>query len=178
MSYTLPLTIENKYGERVCFLRMEGRRLIVEGSVVPKGGPTMHVHWLQDESFTVLSGQIGYQVMGQEPCFGGPGTTILFKRGTPHRFWNAGEDELRLSGWIDPADNMVFFLSTLYDAMNRGKDHRPELFDGAFLMRRYRREYDVPEIPVFVKKVVMPTVYAIGKVLGKYRKFENAPQPL
>lgn len=173
-----PRTIETKYGEKINFLRMEGERLILEGFCKPMAGPGMHVHLRQDECVTVLHGKIGYQILGEVPQYAGPGESVLFKRGVPHRFWNAGEDELHISGWIDPAENVVFFLSSLYEALNRGKDNRPELFDGAYLTCRYRREFDAPEIPGFVKKVVMPIVYGIGRLLGKYRKFDQAPQPL
>ncbi len=178
MSFQFPHTIENKYGEKLTFLRMEGQRVIVEGFATPGAGPTMHTHLRQDECLTVVSGKMACQIAGQEPAYIGPGESAVFKRGTPHRFWNAGEDTLHITGWIDPADNLVFFLSALYDAFNAGQHERPELFDGAYLLRRYRGEYDMPEMPFFVKKVIMPIVYAIGSATGKYRKFSHAPRPL
>ena len=178
MQHSFPFSIETKYGERINFLRMEGDKLLLEGFCTPMAGPGFHTHLRQDEGVTVVSGKIGYQILGEEPRYGGPGDSVTFKRGVPHRFWNAGDDELHITGWISPAENVVFFLTTLYDALNRGEDKRPELFDGAYLTCRYRREYDAPEIPGFVKKVVMPVAYFIGNLRGKYRKFESAPQPL
>ena len=178
MQHSFPISIETKYGERINFLRMEGDKLLLEGFCTPMAGPGFHTHLRQDEGVTVVSGKIGYQILGEEPRYGGPGDSVTFKRGVPHRFWNAGDDELHITGWISPAENVVFFLTTLYDALNRGEDKRPELFDGAYLTCRYRREYDAPEIPGFVKKVVMPVAYFIGNLRGKYRKFESAPQPL
>ena len=178
MQHPFPFSIETKYGERINFLRMEGGKLLLEGFCTPMAGPGFHTHLRQDEGVTVVSGKIGYQILGEEPRYGGPGDSVTFKRGVPHRFWNAGDDELHITGWISPAENVVFFLTTLYDALNRGEDKRPELFDGAYLTCRYRREYDAPEIPGFVKKVVMPVAYFIGNLRGKYRKFESAPQPL
>lgn len=177
MNYQLPHAIESKYGERITFLRMEGQRLIVENDVDPMCGPPMHVHHIQDECLTVTEGRIGYQILGQEPQFAGPGETVLFKRGVPHRFWNAGDTLLRCKGWIDPAESIVFFLSNMYDAINRGENHRPETFDGAYLSWRYRREYDMSEIPGFVKKVIIPATYFVGLLLGKYGKFKDAPKP-
>ncbi|MBP6811238.1 MAG: cupin domain-containing protein [Saprospiraceae bacterium] len=177
MQYQFPFTIETKYGEKINFLRMEGERLILEGFCKPMAGPGMHVHLRQDEGVTVISGKIGYQIMGEEPQYGGQGESITFKRGVPHRFWNAGEEELHISGWINPAENVVFFLSTLYEALNRGEGKRPEIFDAAYLTCRYRSEFDTPEIPGFVKKWIMPVAYFIGRLLGKYQKFKQAPQP-
>ncbi|MBK7939091.1 MAG: cupin domain-containing protein [Lewinellaceae bacterium] len=178
MNNQLPLTIENKYGEKLTFLRLEGNRVLIEDFVQPNAGPPMHVHFLQEECLTVVSGKMGYQSFGQEPQYANPGETVLFKRGDAHRFWNAGNDVLHCTGWVDPVNNFVFFLSGIYAAINRGKNQQPEIFDGAYLAWRYRREFDLTEIPVFVKKVVFPVIYTIGCLLGKYRKFRNAPVPL
>ncbi len=45
-------------------------------------------------------------------------------------------------------------------------------------MTRYRSEYGLMGLPAFVRKVIIPATYFIGKLTGKYRKFKNAPQPL
>lgn len=157
---------------------MEGNRLILEGFCKPNAGPAMHVHFRQDEGITVVSGKIGYQILGEAPCYGGPGDSFTFKRGVPHRFWNAGEEELHINGWVDPAENLIFFLSSLYTALNNGSDNRPEIFDAAYLTLRYKGEYDAIDIPVFVKKVIMPVALFIGRITGRYRKFDKAPEPI
>ncbi|HNG89769.1 MAG TPA: hypothetical protein PK858_06180 [Saprospiraceae bacterium] len=72
---------------------------------------------------------------------------------------------------------MVFFLSEMYDALNRGSKHRPEAFDSAYLSRRYHNEYDMTELPAFVKKVIIPATYLVGSLLGKYEKYRQAPKP-
>ncbi len=182
MTLILPHTIQNKHGEKLIFHRIEsepdGDRLIVENFVSPNAGPPMHVHFQQEESLTVVSGKIGYQMLGQEAQYAGPGDTIEFRRGVPHRFWNAGTDTLNCMGWVKPVNTFMFFLGGIYNAIDNSKSPQPELFDSAYLLHRYRREYDMLEIPAFVKKVVFPIAYGLGTVLGKYRKFQNAPQPL
>jgi hypothetical protein len=57
-----------------------------------------------------------------------------------HKFWNNGDDELVLDCWIKPANNAVFYLSTLHEATNVRKTPAPEPFVGAFLIRRYAGE--------------------------------------
>jgi mannose-6-phosphate isomerase-like protein (cupin superfamily) len=174
MHHPFPFSIENKYGEKITFQRLEGNRLIVDGYCAPGAGPAFHTHLRQDESLTVVSGSMGYQLYGQEPRYAAVGETVLFPKGVAHRFWNAGQDELHVSGWISPAENAVFFLTALYDAFNRGENGRPESFDGAYLICRFRKEYDLPDMPGFVKNVLMPVTYFTGKILGKYRKFSAA----
>jgi hypothetical protein len=51
------------------------------------------------------------------------------------------------------------------------------MFDAAYLARRYRSEYTMHEIPAAVQKVILPLVVLMGTLLGKYRKFADAPAP-
>jgi quercetin dioxygenase-like cupin family protein len=178
MEITYPHTIENCIGEKLIFKSLEGDKVIVENFVQPGKGPVMHTHFLQDEELTVIKGKIGYQVLGGEAKFAGPGESVRFNRGTPHRFWNAGEEVLNCTGWVQPANSIVFYLSAVYAAMNKSGTERPEAFDGAYLVTRYASEYDLPEMPGFVKKVVMPLTYRIGVAMGKYKHFAKAPEPL
>lgn len=182
MNISYPHTIENSIGEKLIFheVRQEadGDRLIVENFVAPGSGPPMHVHWLQDECLTVVKGRIGYQIQGQPEQFAGKGETVLFERGVPHRFWNAGTQTLQCTGWINPANSVVFFLSAMYAAQNKSGKAQPETFDAAYLMTRYANEFDMVEIPRFVRKVIIPITYQIGRLLGKYSHFEDAPEPL
>lgn len=182
MNINYPHSIQNCLGEKLTFLSVEkdakGDKLFVENRVSPQHGPPMHTHYLQDECLTVTTGKMAWQVLGQEVQYAHPGETVLFKRGTPHKFWNAGDDELTCTGWIQPANTIEFFLSSIFEAQNKSGKGQPELFDGAYLLTRYAREYDMAEIPAFVKKTVMPFTYFLGRVLGKYRHFSDAPEPL
>jgi mannose-6-phosphate isomerase-like protein (cupin superfamily) len=182
MKFTYPHTIANCIGETLIFKGIQsgpdGDRLIVDNEVAPGCGPPMHVHWQQHECLTVVAGTIGYQVLGQAEQFAGVGDTVLFKRGVAHRFWNTGTDTLRCTGWINPANSVVFYLSSIYAAQNKSGKAQPEAFDAAYLLTRYASEYGMMEIPPFVRKVIIPITYRIGLLLGKYRHFRNAPEPL
>ena len=182
MNITYPHQIDNIIGEKLIFQRLEktadGERLILENFVVPGSGPVMHTHWLQDECLTVVKGRIGYQVADQPAQYAGEGETILFKRGEAHRFWNDGKDILHCKGWIQPANTIVFFLTAIFAAQNKSAKAQPEMFDGAYLMKRYASEYAISGVPGFVKKVIVPVTYYLGKLLGKYKHFENAPEPI
>ena len=127
--YTYPHTIENGAGERLIFLRRVpgavGDRLEVENVVHPGAGPPMHVHHYQDEALTVQVGRIGYQRPREPAQFAGPGETVAFKAGEAHRFWNAGDGELLCTGYIEPADNLEYFLTEIYESMKRSGGARP-----------------------------------------------------
>lgn len=182
MNFKYPHTIENSIGEKIIFKSVEqlpgGDKVIVESFCKPGAGPAMHTHHKQEEELTVLSGKMGYHILGQEPKFASPGESVLFKRGTPHRFWAEGQEPLHCKGWIQPANSIVFFLSSVYAAQNKSGKGEPEPFDGAYLLTKYSSEYDMPEIPSFVKKVIFPITVFIGGLLGKYKHFKDAPAPL
>jgi quercetin dioxygenase-like cupin family protein len=182
MEITFPHVIENWIGEKLIFQEIqkddEGERVIVENFVKPGSGPVMHTHWLQDEQFTILKGKVAYQIKNQPVQYADEGETVLFKRGLPHRFWNAGQEVLHCKGFISPANTIVFFLSSVFAAQNKSGKSQPEQFDGAYLLHRYASEYDIDGIPAFVKRFIIPFTYFVGKLLGKYKHFKGAPAPI
>src|ERR1044072_6968819 len=109
-----PKTIDNGHGERLTFVGLDGGRLLVKSSVDPAAAPPMPVHLIQTESMRVDSGRIGVEIAGQNPFYAGPGEVLTFDAGVEHRFWNAGDDELLLSGEVFPADNFEYFLTSVY----------------------------------------------------------------
>jgi quercetin dioxygenase-like cupin family protein len=179
--YTYPRTIENGAGERLTFLRRvpgpRGDRLEGKNSVAPGAGPPMHVHFHQDEVFTVQKGRMGYQRPGQPAQFAGPGETVFFKAGEPHRFWNAGEMDLECTGYVEPADNVEYLLTEIFESAKCNGGGRPDPFDAAFLMTRYRTEYAMLEIPAVVQRFVFPALLILGKLVGRYSKYADAPEP-
>ncbi|MGC3944353.1 MAG: cupin domain-containing protein [Chryseolinea sp.] len=182
MRYTYPHTIDNGHGEEITFVRFipseEGGTLEIENKVKPGAGPPMHVHHLQDESLTVVQGQIAGQVFGEKPTFHGPGETITFNRGVAHRFWNAGNDMLICRGFVSPAHNMEYFLTEIFWSTKNNTTPRPQFFDGAYLQTRYKTEFDLVEIPGFVRKVIFPVVAFAGTLTGRHRRFVGAPDPI
>jgi quercetin dioxygenase-like cupin family protein len=180
--YTYPHSIDNGAGERITFLRRvpgpAGDRLEVENVVKPGAGPPMHVHHYQAEALTVEEGRIGYQRPGEPARFAGPGETVVFEAGAAHRFWNAGEGDLRCTGYIEPADNIEYFLGEIFASTKRSGGERPNAFDAAFLISRYRTEFAMVEIPAAVQRFVLPVQVAVGRLLGRYGRFADAPEPI
>jgi len=176
--YKLPYSIQNKYGEKLTFLKIiseNGKEILLVENEVNRGcGPVMHVHFKQEESLTVTEGKIGYQILGGEEKFAGVGETVAFKSGVYHRFWNAGDSILRCSGTISPANNIIYYLENIYRLMDEGNG-QPGGFDAAYLITKYKSEFDVIAIPSFVKKVIFPVSIFFGKLSGKHKKFEEAP---
>lgn len=182
MSDVLPQTIDNGHGERLTFLevvdRPEGPTLLVENELAPGCGPIMHVHHSQEEALTVKEGRLGYQFEGEDERVVGPGETVVFPEGRPHRFWADGDETLRCDGYLRPPDNVVWFLGEIYRSTAESKHGRPDDFDAAFLLGRYGDEYGLPGIPKPVRRFVFPVLRAVGNVTGRFKRFDDAPEPI
>jgi quercetin dioxygenase-like cupin family protein len=177
-----PRTIDNGGGERITLLGVahdeRGEYLEITNTVSPGKGPPMHVHHLQEEALTIERGTMAYQEPGGEERRAGPGETASFAPGVPHRFWNAGDDELASTGFARPPQNIEYFLTQLYASMRRNGGERPGLFDTAYLLGRYRDEFGMLEIPAPVQRFVFPVILAVGRLLGKHSRFADAPEPV
>lgn len=177
-----PITIDSGTGEQLTFLGLQVENgveyMLVENLVAPQAGPPMHVHHKQHEEVTILEGVMGAQILGEEPKYYKAGDTVCFEAGVVHKFWNAGDTMLKGKGRVWPALNFEYFLTEIYRSMKLSGTHRPGLMDSAFLLRRYKSEFDMIDIPPFVKKVIMPIAYQIGKMTGAYKKFDNAPSQI
>jgi quercetin dioxygenase-like cupin family protein len=177
-----PRTIDNSGGERLTFQapRSDERGELQEATnvVAPGSGPPMHVHHLQEESFTVERGTMGWQRPGGEEEIAHAGETVTFSPGETHRFWNAGDDELVCSGYVRPPDNLEYYLTQMFNSIRENGGKRPRMFDAAYLLTRYRSEFGLAEIPQPVQRVVFPVVLAIGRLRGLQRRFADAPEPV
>lgn len=177
--FTFPHTINNGMGETLTFLRIardeHGEYLEVENEVSPGAGPPMHVHFRQREGLTVITGTMKYLVQDGKEQTLHAGESAVFEPGIAHKFWNAGTDTLRCTGFIRPPDSIVYFLTEIY-ASTKANGGRPGLFDSAFLLNKYKSEFDMIEIPGFVKKVLFPIALFFGKLTGKHKKYASAPE--
>src|SRR5207249_10732396 len=93
-------TIHNPVtGERITFHQTSagtiGDAVVIECSVQPDGFvAATHVHPSQSERFNVIEGTLGLKA-GRKKQTLTRGEVVVVEPGTPHRFWNAGEDEVR-----------------------------------------------------------------------------------
>jgi quercetin dioxygenase-like cupin family protein len=177
-----PRTIDNGGGEELTFLGTRtddrGEYLEARNTVQPGSGPPMHVHRLQEESLTVVRGTMGWQRLGGDEQIAGPGETVTFAPGEVHRFWNAGEDDLVCTGYVRPPDNLEYFLTHVFASTRANGGKRPRFFDAAYLLSRYRSEFGLADIPAPVQRFVFPVVVAVGRALGRGKRFEGAPAPV
>ena len=66
-----------------------------------------HIHPFQTEHFAILTGSIGFRI-GREELVRGVGAKLVVPPGTPHRFWNAGDEEARFLCEVRPEKQEAF----------------------------------------------------------------------
>lgn len=93
-------------GERINFIGETVRMLVdshaSDGSMVqfeafspPGGGPPLHTHANDDESFFILEGNVKFSIDGKESVQG-PGNFVFAPRGSLHTFCNLGPGRSRM----------------------------------------------------------------------------------
>jgi quercetin dioxygenase-like cupin family protein len=85
-----------------------GRLLVLENLSAPGGGPPLHIHRREDETFYVLDGVFEI-IRGDERIVARTGDLVHVPPGTPHRFSNIGERASRILIWFSPAGLEGFF---------------------------------------------------------------------
>ena len=145
-----------------------------EGKDEPGIGPPMHVHFIQEEKIVLLKGSMRAKTHDEEFDVE-LGKEYIFKAGVPHQFWNTGTEQNHYSGYLKPSCNWEYIIENVYNSANAANDVKPSPFDAAFLLTKYKSEIDLLVIPTPVRKIVFPILFVLGRMLGKYSKFSDAP---
>ena len=92
----------------------------VESHDVPGGGPPMHIHHREDETFQILEGEYEWTV-GDKTFLATKGATIFAPRGIPHTYRYVGQPPGRLMCVITPSGFEGFFedISALSEAQQQ-----------------------------------------------------------
>ncbi len=167
-------SIENPVtGERIVFRQTShetgGEAGVIETYVKPNGFvAAAHVHPSQEERFQVLRGSVGFKI-GRRKVVAGPGQRITVPAGTPHKFWNAGEDVAQFVCEIRPALQFESLLETMFALAADGKTNRkgmPNPFRLAVIAQAHFDTVRLPFPPAILQRVALGMGAPLGKALG------------
>jgi mannose-6-phosphate isomerase-like protein (cupin superfamily) len=167
-------SIENPVtGERIVFRQTShetgGEAVVIETYVKPNGFvAAAHVHPSQEERFQVLRGSVGFKI-GRRKVVAGPGQRITVPAGTPHKFWNAGEDVAQFVCEIRPALQFESLLETMFALAADGKTNRkgmPNPFRLAVIAQAHFDTVQLPFPPAILQRVALGMGAPLGKALG------------
>lgn len=169
-----PDVIENPVtGERVTFLQRgedtDGDLLEFEVAAEPgAAGPPEHVHEQQEEFLEILSGTFTGVIDGEAVELTA-GDTYTIPAGTPHRWWNAQDEELVARVEVRPALEMAEFLETLYGLAADGKVNDagvPNPLQMAVVAQHYWDTNHLASPPTIVQKAAFAVLAPVGRLLG------------
>jgi mannose-6-phosphate isomerase-like protein (cupin superfamily) len=150
-------------GTRAAGTPADGSVLDWELVLAPGGRvPSSHAHPRQEESFTVLAGQMRFRIGGRR-VIARPGDTVRVPPGTVHHFANAGRQPARVAVRTRPALNMRQLLETaaaMAAEQHAAARRRPSLLGLALFMRDFEREVRAPYLPAaLVGAVIRPLAW-------------------
>jgi quercetin dioxygenase-like cupin family protein len=174
-------TIENPVtGERITFLvtsrDTDGEAVVIETVVQPDGFvAAAHVHPSQSERFAVAEGTLGLKVGGKKQTLG-PGDVAVVEAGTPHKFWNAGDEPVRFSCEVRPALQFESLLETMFALAADGKTSRKGMPNPLRLAVIAKAHFDTVRLP-FPPAWIQAAGLALGAPLGRLLRYEATYQP-
>jgi quercetin dioxygenase-like cupin family protein len=179
-------TIRNPVtGERIVFHQTSretnGEAVVFETFVQPNGFvAAAHVHPKQEERFEIVAGTLGLNVGGEE-IVTGPGETLTIPAGTPHRFWNAGDDEVRFRCEVRPALEFEQLLETMFALAADGKTNEkgmPNLLRLAVIARAHFDVVRLPFPPAFLQRLGLALGAPMGRLLGYRPTYDRTAEAL
>ena len=146
-----------------------GESVLVETIVRPHGFvAAAHVHPNQTERFEVLEGVLGLSV-GREQLLAEPGDVAVVAPGTAHKFWNAGESDVRFVCEVRPALRFESLIETMFTLAAEGKTNRKGLPNPLRLAVIAKAHFDtvrLPFPPAALQRAALAFASPLGKALG------------
>ena len=179
-------TIHNPItGERLVFRKTSretgGQAVVIETFVQPSGFvAAAHVHPSQEERFEILRGSVGFKV-GRKKLVAGPGQRLTVPAGTPHKFWNAGDDEAHFVCEVRPALQFESLIETMFSLAADGKTNRkgmPNPLRLAVIANAHFDTVQLPFPPALVQKLGLAVGAPLGRVLGYGATYVPSGTPL
>ena len=175
-------SIENPVtGERLVFhlssAETKGEKIVCETFVQPGGFvAAAHVHPSQEERFEVLSGTVGFR-LGRTRLVAGPGERLVVPAGTPHTFWNAGDEVARFLCEVRPALQFERLIETMFGLAAAGKTNRkgmPNPLRLAVVAQHHFDDVRLPFPPAWMQRAGLAVGAPLGRLLGYQATFAHA----
>ena len=138
------------------------------------------MHPSQEERFEVLRGTVGFKV-GREKLVAGPGKRLTVPAGTPHKFWNAGDEVAHFVCEIRPALQFESLIETMFSLAADGKTNRkgmPNPLQLAVIAQAHFDTVQLPFPPAIVQRIGLALGSPLGRVLGYQPVYVPAPAPV
>jgi mannose-6-phosphate isomerase-like protein (cupin superfamily) len=167
-------TIHNPVtGERITFHQTSadtnGEAVVIECTVQPDGFvAAAHFHPSQTERFSVIDGRLGMKV-GRKKLLLERGDVAVVEPGTPHKFWNMGDEEVRFVCEVRPALQFESLLETMFALAEDGKTNKkgmPNPLRLAVIARAHFDTVRLPQPPAWLQRAGLALGAPMGRLFG------------
>ncbi|HET9112128.1 MAG TPA: cupin domain-containing protein [Ktedonobacterales bacterium] len=157
-------------GERIIIRQsgaQTGGKLLAFDLYLPPGGhvPARHAHPAQQETFTVVEGQMRFR-LGRRTIIAQPGQTIAIPIGVAHWFGNAGTQVAHARVEVRPALRMQELFETT-EALGQASHARGawliQLASLARIVLEFQREVAVPDVPAPLVRLALAPLAMLGR---------------
>jgi quercetin dioxygenase-like cupin family protein len=167
--------LENPVTKERITIRHHGPEALLLEVRVPPGmiRPPLHLHRGQQESFEVLQGRVTVRT-GREQVPLGPGGRLAVLPGTPHTWWNSGDDEAAILVDLHPPAQMQSFFETFCGMAAEGHCNAsggPPLLQVAVSARSWDMYLAGP--PVILQRALFAALGPIARLRGYRASYER-----
>lgn len=160
-------------GERATILlgtrETSGDRLVVELELRGTGfGSALHLHPSIHERWKVVTGRVG-MIVNDSISIAEPGNVVEIASGVPHRFWNAGICEAKLTMDIRPAKRFETFIRNMIGLAQDGKTDAmgmPHLLQLASIASEFGDVIRFLSPPRLVQRLLFPILAPVAALRG------------
>ncbi|MBC7811786.1 MAG: cupin domain-containing protein [Burkholderiales bacterium] len=148
-----------------------GELLQIDMVIAPGGGAKAvpaHIHPIQEERFYIKSGQIKFELNGEE-FITGPGETVIVPAGASHTWSNATDDEATFLLEMQPALDWEVIFETLCAVSQQGllgPDGKSSLIGTAVVFDKYKDHMYIAGMPIGLQKVMFAVLGTVGRMMG------------
>jgi quercetin dioxygenase-like cupin family protein len=138
--------------------------------VLQKAGgfkPVLHVHTTTDESFTVIEGELTYELEGKKGIVQ-RGESLVLPKGKVHTHYNDSPNDLLMLQTFTPSLDIEVFLENLFGLTAEGKvrNGQPALLQVLVWLRSFSSKTYLAALPIDVQDALAALLAPVGRVFG------------
>ncbi len=141
-----------------------------------------HVHPTSTETFTVVRGTLGIRIDGVE-SEAGAGSRVVVPAGTPHDWWNVGDDTAWVIVEVDPGGRFETMIRNLFGLAADGRTDRtgrPGILQAALIAREFDDTIRFTSPPRAVQRPLFAALAPLARLRGlrgRYPHYEQHSGP-
>lgn len=137
-----------------------------------------HLHPHSTETFTVVRGTQGVRIDGVESR-AEAGTRVVVPPGTPHDWWNVGDDTAWVILEVDPGRRFEAMIRNLFGLAADGRTDdtgRPGLLQAALLAREFDDTIRFTSPPLLVQRTLFAALAPLARLRGLHGRYPHYEQ--